>query len=47
MVTLDLIKEAAETLKGTARYTPLISAPKLGDNVSIKAENLQLRMLCR
>lgn len=42
MVTLDLIKEAAETLKGTARYTPLISAPKLGDNVAIKAENLQL-----
>lgn len=42
MVTLELLKDAQKILKDTARYTPLISAPKLGENVSIKAENLQL-----
>ncbi len=42
MVTLEMIKQAQQNLKGVARMTPLISAPKLGENVSIKAENLQL-----
>ncbi len=42
MVTLEIIKQAQQNLKGVARMTPLISAPKIGENVSIKAENLQL-----
>lgn len=42
MVTLEMIKQAQQNLKGVARMTPLISAPKIGENVSIKAENLQL-----
>lgn len=37
-----MIKQAQQNLKGVARMTPLISAPKIGENVSIKAENLQL-----
>ena len=42
MVTLEMIQQAQQNLKGIARLTPLISAPKIGENVSIKAENLQL-----
>ncbi len=42
MVTLEMIQQAQQNLKGVARMTPLISAPKIGENVSIKAENLQL-----
>ena len=42
MVTLEMIQQAQQNLKGVARLTPLISAPKIGENVSIKAENLQL-----
>ena len=42
MVTLEMIKDAEEDLKEVARSTPVISAPKIGENVSIKAENLQL-----
>ena len=42
MVTLEMIKQAQQNLKVVARMTPLISAPKIGENVSIKAENLQL-----
>ncbi len=42
MVTLEMIKQAQQNLKGIARMTPLISAQKIGENVSIKAENLQL-----
>ena len=42
MVTLEMIKDAKEVLKKVARSTPVISAPKIGENVSIKAENLQL-----
>lgn len=42
MVTLDMIKDAQKALEGIARKTPLDHAPKLGENVYIKAENLQL-----
>ncbi len=42
MVTLEMIQQAQQNLKGIARMTPLISAQKIGENVSIKAENLQL-----
>ena len=37
-----MIKEAQETIKGVARVTPLTPAKKLGRNVYIKAENLQM-----
>lgn len=42
MLTLDMIKDAQKALTGIARKTPLDHAPKLGENVYIKAENLQL-----
>ena len=42
MLTLDMIKDAQKALNGIARRTPLDPAPKLGANVYIKAENLQL-----
>ncbi len=42
MVTLEMIQQAQQNLKGVARMTPLISAQKIGENISIKAENLQL-----
>lgn len=42
MLTLDMILEAQASLRGIARHTPLDPAPRLGENVYIKAENLQL-----
>lgn len=42
MLTLDMIRDAQRALEGIARKTPLDPAPKLGQNVYIKAENLQL-----
>ena len=42
MLTLDMIRDAQKALEGIARRTPLDPAPKLGENVYIKAENLQL-----
>ena len=42
MLTLEMIQEAKEAMKEIARKTPLDPAPKLGHNVYIKAENLQL-----
>ena len=42
MVTLQMIQEAQESLKGIARKTPLENANRLGENIYIKAENLQL-----
>ena len=42
MLTLEMIQDAQEALRGIARRTPLESAPKIGDNLYIKAENLQL-----
>ncbi len=42
MLTLEMIQDAQSALKGIARRTPLDRAPKLGENIYIKAENLQL-----
>ena len=42
ILTLDMVREAQEALRGIARRTPLDRAPKFGENVYIKAENLQL-----
>ncbi len=42
MVTIDMVWDAQAALKGVARKTPLENAPKLGENLYIKAENLQL-----
>lgn len=42
MLTLEMIQEAQAALNGIARRTPLESAPKIGENLYIKAENLQL-----
>ena len=42
MLTLEMIQEAQAALRGIARRTPLDPAPKIGENVYIKAENLQL-----
>ena len=40
-VTLEMIKDAREALKGVAELTPVLSSDKLDPNLSIKAENLQ------
>lgn len=37
-----MIYDAQRVLRDVARVTPLISAPKIGENIYIKAENLQL-----
>lgn len=42
MLTLEMIEDAQRALEGVARRTPLHPAPKLGNNLYIKAENLQL-----
>ena len=42
MLTLEMIQQAQEALRGIARRTPLDPAPKLGENIYIKAETLQL-----
>ena len=42
MLTLEMIQDAQEALKGIARKTPLNHAPQIGNNVYIKSENLQL-----
>ena len=42
MLTLDMVREAQGALRGVARRTPLDRAPRFGENVYIKAENLQL-----
>lgn len=42
MLTLEMIQEAQEALRGIARRTPLDQAQSIGKNVYIKAENLQL-----
>lgn len=42
MLTLEMIQEAQAALRGIARRTPLDHAPRLGKNIYIKAENLQL-----
>jgi len=42
MLTLEMIQAAQTVLRGVARITPLNPAKKLGKNVYIKSENLQL-----
>ena len=42
MLTLDMIRDAQNALEGVARRTPLHPAPRLGRDLYIKAENLQL-----
>ena len=42
MLTMKMIREAQERLRGVARVTPLNGAKTLGRNVYMKAENLQL-----
>ena len=42
MVTIDQIYSARERLRGIARITPLTPTKALGENLYIKAENLQL-----
>ncbi len=42
MVHFAMIEEAKKALEGVARKTPLDPAPKIGKNVYIKAENLQM-----
>ncbi len=42
MVDIEMIRDAREKLDGVARRTPLENASKLGNNLYIKAENLQM-----
>lgn len=42
MLSMDMIRDAQSVLRGVARVTPLFQAPAIGQNVYIKAENLQL-----
>ena len=42
MLTIEMIREAQERLRGVARVTPLTGAKTLGRGVYMKAENLQL-----
>lgn len=42
MISLEMIYDAQRVLRDVARVTPVSSAPKIGDNIYIKAENLQL-----
>lgn len=41
-MTLDMIWDAQAALRGIAQRTPLENAPRIGDNLYIKSENLQL-----
>ena len=40
-VTLEMIREAREALKGIAEVTPVVTSTRLGKNLYIKSENLQ------
>ena len=42
MLTMEMIQEAQAALQGIARRTPLETAPRIGENLYMKAENLQL-----
>ena len=42
ILTLEMIRDAQAALQGVARVTPLNPAKNLGENMYIKAENLQL-----
>lgn len=41
-LSLEEIYDARRALQGITRQTPIIGAPQIGANISIKAENLQL-----
>ena len=40
-VTLEMIQDAREALKGVAELTPMVTSTRLGKNLYIKSENLQ------
>lgn len=40
-VSLQMIREAREALKGVAEMTPIVTSTRLGKNLFIKSENLQ------
>ena len=40
-VTLEMIREAAESMKGITEITPIVTSTRLGKNLFIKSENLQ------
>ena len=40
-VTLEMIQEAREALKGITELTPVVTSSRLGNNLYIKTENLQ------
>lgn len=42
MISLEMIYDAQRVVRDVARLTPMSSAPKFGENIYIKAENLQL-----
>lgn len=41
IVTLEMIREAAEALRGITEITPIVTSTRLGKNLLIKSENLQ------
>ncbi|MBQ7175434.1 MAG: threonine ammonia-lyase [Lachnospiraceae bacterium] len=41
LVTLDMIRDASEALRGVAEVTPMVTSTRLGKNLYIKSENLQ------
>ena len=41
LVTLDMIRDASEALRGVAEVTPMVTSTRLGRNLYIKSENLQ------
>ena len=40
-VTLKMIREAAEAMRGVTEITPIVTSTRLGRNLLIKSENLQ------
>lgn len=42
MLTMEMIQDAQQTLRGVARLTPLSPAPAIGPHIYIKSENLQM-----
>ncbi len=41
IVTLDMIRDAREALRGITEITPVVTSTRLGNNLYIKTENLQ------
>ena len=40
IVTLDMIRDAREALKGITELTPVVTSTRLGNSLYIKTENL-------